>query len=543
MSLGQLTQRSAHVAAALRAAGLQPGDAVALNTPMTAEAVVALLGILLAGCVVVAVADSFAAGEIASRLRITGAKAVITQDVILRGGQALPLYARVVEAGAPPAFVLPAAEDFRLLVQLRPGDTSWQDFLSAGQPSKAVQAHVAASDDPAIVLFSSGTTGEPKAIPWSHTTPLRCAANAFFHQDVRRGDVVCWPTNMGWMLGPWLVFAALLNGATIALLHGSPQGRPFGEFVQAAHVTMLGVVPSIVKAWRASDCMHGLDWSGIRCFSSAGEASAPDDVLWLMARAGYKPVIDSCGGTEIAGSFLTGSPLQPQAPSTFSTPAIGHCPVIITQPGDGSQALSVHGDGAAVTGELAILVPALGTSQHLLNGDHAQVYFEGMPALESGSLSNLAGSSEEGSSSTSSSWFLRRHGDAFERLPGGAYRALGRLDDTMNLGGIKVSSVELERACVEGVEGVLEAAAVACPPPGGGPDQLHLFLVLRPGAAAGLPPPQLRARCQAAISAKLNPLFKVHSVRCVGELPRNASNKVLRAALRAAVAKEGASRL
>ena len=62
---------------------------------------------------------------------------------------------------------------------------------------------------------------------------------------------------------------------------------------------------------------------------------------------------------------------------------------------------------------------------------------------------------------------------------------------------------------MEGVEGVLEAAAVACPPPGGGPDQLHLFLVLRPGAAEGLPPGQLRARCQAAISAKLNPLFKV----------------------------------
>lgn len=89
--------------------------------------------------------------------------------------------------------------------------------------------------------------GEPKAIPWSHTTPLRCAANDFFHQDVRPGDVVCWPTSFGWMLGPWLMFATLLNGATVALLHGSPQGRPFGTFVQAARVTMLGVVPSLVK--------------------------------------------------------------------------------------------------------------------------------------------------------------------------------------------------------------------------------------------------------------------------------------------------------
>ena len=101
---------------------------------------------------------------------------------------------------------------------------------------------------------------------------------------------------------------------------------------------------------------------------------------------------------------------------------------------------------AAVTGELAILVPALGTSQRLLNGSHAQVYFEGMPALDPGSLRSLSSelSSSRGGDSTgmqgSSRWFLRRHGDAFERLPGGAYRALGRLDDTMNLGGIKVGA-------------------------------------------------------------------------------------------------------
>ena len=97
--------------------------------------------------------------------------------------------------------------------------------------------------------------GQPKAIPWTHTTPIRSAANAFFHQDVRQDDTVVWPTNLGWMMGPWLVFAALLNGASIGLFQGSPLGRPFGEFVEAAGVSMLGLVPSIAKAWRASDCM------------------------------------------------------------------------------------------------------------------------------------------------------------------------------------------------------------------------------------------------------------------------------------------------
>jgi hypothetical protein len=191
-----------------------------------------------------------------------------------------------------------------------------------------------------------------------------------------------------------------------------------------------------------------------------------------------------CAGTEIAGSFLTGSPLQPQSPSTFFTPAIGHRPVIMTQLPDGTTALSPHGDTAgeatlgncaaqpgaillllackpcwqgsphhaspsvlfiisclpalapaALTGELAIAVPALGTSQALLNCDHAGIYYQGMPQLQEddGSVS---------SSSGSRGFPLRRHGDAFERLPGGAYRALGRVDDTMNLGGIKVSSGE-----------------------------------------------------------------------------------------------------
>jgi acyl-coenzyme A synthetase/AMP-(fatty) acid ligase len=91
------------------------------------------------------------------------------------------------------------------------------------------------------------SAGDPKAIPWTHVTPLRCGADAFFHQDVRPGDAVCWPTNMGWMMGPWLVYAALLNSATIAIFQGSPLGRPFGQFVEQARVTTLGLVPSIFK--------------------------------------------------------------------------------------------------------------------------------------------------------------------------------------------------------------------------------------------------------------------------------------------------------
>ena len=109
LTFGALGARAAHVAVALRALGCCPGDAVAIDLPLTVEAVVAYLGIVLAGCAVVSIADSFVAREIAARLRISGARAIFTQDVIPRGGRALPLYARVAEAGAPTAIVVPAA--------------------------------------------------------------------------------------------------------------------------------------------------------------------------------------------------------------------------------------------------------------------------------------------------------------------------------------------------------------------------------------------------------------------------------------------------
>ncbi|XP_024933528.1 probable acyl-activating enzyme 17, peroxisomal [Ziziphus jujuba] len=86
---------------------------------------------------------------------------------------------------------------------------------------------------------------------------------------------------------------------------------------------MLGVIPSIVRTWKSSNCVAGYDWSTIRCFGSTGEASNVDEYLWLMGRACYKPVIEYCGGTEIGGGFVSGSLLQAQSLAAFSTPAMG----------------------------------------------------------------------------------------------------------------------------------------------------------------------------------------------------------------------------
>src|SRR3989442_8295357 len=119
------------------------------------------------------------------------------------------------------------------------------------------------------------------------------------HQDIRPRDVLAWPTSFGWMMGPWLTYASFVNEATMALYVGATTARPFGEFVARAGVTMLGVVPKLVRSWKADRTMEGLDWHRIRLFSSTAEPSTPDEMLYLMFLAGDRPIVEYCGGTEI----------------------------------------------------------------------------------------------------------------------------------------------------------------------------------------------------------------------------------------------------
>ena len=407
----------------------------------------------------------------------------------------MPLYQKVVAAAAPMAIVL--ARQASLDAKLRVDDLSWEGFLSANDNFEAVPGE---PDSPTNILFSSGTTGKPKAIPWTQTTPIKAAVDGHLHHDIHPGDAIAWPTNLGWMMGPWLIYASLINRATIAVYEGSPTNRGFGQFVQDAGVTMLGVIPSLVSRWKTTDCMRGLDWSAIETFSSTGECSNPDDMLFLMSLAGYRPIIEYCGGTEIGGGYMTSTLLQPCAPATFTTPALGLAVVILDEQGH-----------PADKGELFIVPPSIGLSTQLLNRDHHQVYFDCTPSLRGASAP------------------LRRHGDRMERLFDGSYRALGRVDDTMNLGGIKVSTAEIERI-LNAEAGIRETAAIAISPPEGGPSQLVIYAVVTPDTVQDSQ--TLKISLQTAIRQHLNPLFKICDLKIVETLPRTASNKILRRVLR-----------
>lgn len=663
---GELRGAANTAAAAFLCSGLGPGDRVAVVGSLTPALTAVYLGAVLAGLVPVAVAESFSSAEVATRLRLSGAKGVWAVDSVTRAGKALPLLPRILEAAASAAGEArrrrgqpdPSSSPFRVFVGSSLGAFGpacgdcpgaalhqsaveamrthadnpdllvrrWSDVVASLPPGSSLAfvpfvPAAPASSSTMTLLFSSGTTGEPKAIPWSHVTPLRCAVDCFANLDLRSGHVLCWPTSLGWMMGAFSIFGALLNGACLALFDGAPLGRSFGEFVAAARVTQLGVVPSMVRAWRAGGWLEeeeeaggrgGFsadaaaaaaaretssripDWGSLRLMASTGEASAPEDYSWLSSRARYVPVIEFCGGTEVGSAYASGTLLQSWSPSTFTTPTLG-CDFVLMVSDPSSEASfdgendlnsarqSPHGSTEACSGELALVPPILGSSQRLfVLGDeeegrrrHWKTYYQGMPRLAH-SLSS--------SSSAATATLLRRHGDAFARLPGGGcYAALGRTDDAMNLGGVKVASAEVERVVLAALGGggggrgggkssfssptssasspssssslppVSEVVAVGVPAPGGGPDSLVLVVVptggaLRGGSAAAAAgngggggsggdlktslESALRSAAAAAIRRDLSPLFRVERVVLRSSLPRTATGKIMRRTLR-----------
>jgi acetyl-CoA synthetase len=501
---GELERLVNAVAHGLIDRGFEPGDRIALYMPMTLECVAAYLGIVRAGCAVVSIADSFSATELARRLEISAACGIVTTDTFTRSGKSIDLYAKVIEAAAPRAIVVLSGEG---RTELRDGDLAWDELLgSEGTFSSVVGDPYRVTN----VIFSSGTTGTPKAIPWTHLTPIKSAMDGHFHLDIRTDDVVAWPTNIGWMMGPWLIYAALVNRAAMALYQGAPNSAGFERFVAAAGVTVLGVVPSLVRAWRGASPEGEADWSRIRVFSSTGEPSSREDYLWLMSRARYRaPVIEYCGGTETGGSYITGTVVQPASPGTFTTAALGLDLVIVDESG------TPVAEGEM--GEAFLVPPSIGLSQTLLNRDHDEVYYQGCPTGPAGEM-------------------LRRHGDQIARLSRGFFASRGRADDTMNLGGIKVSSRELEQV-LETHPRVYEGAAVSVQPAGEGAEKLVVFVV----PEGEIDENELGRQLGALLASRLNPLFKIHRLVVTDHLPRTASNKLMRRELRSRFL-EGAAR-
>ena len=502
----ELHSQVGRAANGLRGLGLGAGDAVGLYMPMVPEIVVAMLAIAKIGGIILPLFSGYGSGAVASRLVDGEAKVLITADGYPRRGSAVEMVEVAREAAR-------ACESLAHLVvyshlgsqpTLDEGRELMWETLIDGQPADADTEDTDA-EAPLMVLYTSGTTGRPKGAVHTHCGfPIKAAQDMAFGMDVHPGDRIYWMTDMGWMMGPWLVFAALLLGATFVIYDGAPDfpgPDRVWDLVERHRITSLGISPTLVRALipHGEEPFRSHDLSSLRLFGSTGEPWNPDPWMWLFENVGggERPIINYSGGTEISGGILMGNPLLPLKPTAFSGPC----------PGMAVDVLDEHGNSIRnKVGELVIRAPWIGMTRGFWKDPdrYIETYWSRWPDV----------------------WV---HGDFAAVDPDGSWYILGRSDDTIKIAGKRLGPAEVESVLVDHPS-VVEAAAIGIPHPVKG-SVLVVFCVLTPGAEQS---DALANELTMTVSRELGKPLAPSEVSFVADLPKTRNAKVMRRMIRSA---------
>jgi acetyl-CoA synthetase len=495
-----------HCANLLRSFGFGKGEAIGLFMPMTPEIVIAFLAIIKIGGVVLPLFSGYGASALAARLNDAQAKGLFTADGLVRRGQVVPMKptADEVAAQVPSLREIIVLQRARNPVKMTPGRDHWWHELIPLQSAYAAPADTAA-EDPLMIIYTSGTTGRPKGAVHTHCGfPIKAAQDMAFGTDVQPGDVMYWLTDMGWMMGPWLVFGTLLLGATMFMYDGAPDfPGPDRLWALAArhNITHLGVSPTLIRALIkfGEEPVKKHDLAALRFFASTGEPWNPDPWLWLfnVVGQGQRPIINYSGGTEISGGIVMGNPLLPLKPCAFSAPCPGIAADVVDENGR-----SVRNQ----VGELVIRAPWIGMTRGFWQDParYEDTYWSRWPGV----------------------WV---HGDFAAVDADGLWYILGRSDDTLKVAGKRLGPAEVESILVSH-PAVLEAAAIGVPDDVKG-NEVVCFCVLRPDHAAD---EALRAALMNKVVEALGKPLKPRDIKFVRDLPKTRNAKVMRRLIRAA---------
>jgi len=259
---GELFEEVRECTEGLRLYGFKKGDAIGLHLPMMMETVVALLAINRIGGIAVPVFSGYGVEAIASRMNAVEAKALFTCDYFPRRGKkfdALSVAIQAVEHIPTIEKVFVIYRDHRDLVINDPRIVDYVNLIEKcfDEPKENFDAEPTSAEDPLIILYTSGTTGKPKGIAHTHASfPIKAAQDMAFGTDVGKGTRISWYTDIGWMMGPWLIYGALINGATICIYDGAPDYPTpdrMWEFCAKHKVEVLGISPTLVRSLAASE--------------------------------------------------------------------------------------------------------------------------------------------------------------------------------------------------------------------------------------------------------------------------------------------------
>jgi len=503
VTYAQLDEAVARTADGLRAIGVERGVAVGLYMPLVIENAITLLACTKLGAVAVPLFSGFGAEAIRQRLADAEARVLVTADGASRRGRLVPMkpIADQAVAGLPHIKRSVVVRCAGLDVPLDPArDIDWDDLQRINGPRANTEAM--SPDEPLMLLYTSGTTGRPKGTVHGHAgLPIKSAQDWAFGMDVRSADRVMWVTDMGWVMGPLLVFGSLMLGGTAILYDGAPDFPDPGRIWSVAErhgVTHLGISPTLTRVLMAAGDRFAPKEppSKLRVMASTGEPWTPEAWTWLFESVGRSrvPIMNYSGGTECGGGLVSGNYVSPAKPGSFAGPIPGVDVAVFNDQGQ-----PVEGQ----VGELVVRQPYLGMTLGFWKDPdrYIETYWSRWPGI----------------------WV---HGDWAMIDEDGLWYILGRSDDTIKVAGKRVGPAEVEAAALDGTD-VAEAAAVGIPDPVKG-QSVVVFAVARPQAD----PVPIPAAVSRSVERSLGKPFRPSAVHVIPRLPKTRNGKILRRVIR-----------
>ena len=509
ISYRALHAQTCKMANILRDIGVGKGDRVIIYMPMIPEAAYAMLACARIGAIHSIVFAGFSPDALAARVQGSDAKAVITADYAPRGGKATPLKANADKAlaGCDPLVKC-------LVVRRTGGDVAWNDARDVDYTALEKEASDTCApeemnaEDPLFILYTSGSTGQPKGVV--HTTGGYLVYAALTHEvtfDYHDGDVYWCTADVGWVTGhSYIVYGPLANGATTLMFEGVPtypDASRFWQICEKHKVNQFYTAPTAIRALmgKGRAFVDGCDLSSLKLLGTVGEPINPEAWNWYndVVGKGNCPIVDTWWQTETGGHLMTPLPgAHATKPGAAMKPFFGIKPVVL-EPTTGAEI-----EGNDVEGVLCIADSWPGQMRTVW-GDHErfeQTYFSDYKGY----------------------YFT---GDGCRRDADGDYWITGRVDDVINVSGHRMGTAEVESALVAHPK-VAEAAVVGFPHDIKG-QGIYCYVSLMSGES---PSEDLRAELRNWVRSEIGPIASPDMIQWAPGLPKTRSGKIMRRILR-----------